>query len=165
MAIKNALIPEWENEMKSTRKMLERVPFEKADWKPHAKSMSLGRLAIHVAEIPNWLTVTLETNELDFAKGYTQNKPANKEELLKLFDECAAKSTEVLKNATDENFISNWTMRNGDKIYFTMPKTAVARNFAFNHLYHHRGQLSVYLRLLEVPVPGMYGPTADEGNM
>jgi len=164
MALKDALLPEWENEIKSTRKMLERVPFEKSEWKPHPKSMTLGRLATHVAEIPNWLTVTIETNELDFAKGYAQNKPTNKEELLKLFDDYADQSIKILKNATDEDFKSNWTMRNGEHIYFTLPKATVARNFAFNHLYHHRGQLSVYLRLLEVPIPGMYGPSADEKN-
>lgn len=162
MAIRDSLIHEWEHEMNSTRKLLQSVPFENGDWKPHEKSMTLKRLATHVAEIPNWLSVTLDTTELDFAKGYTANNPANKEELLALFDKCAAESTEKLRNADDENFRSNWTMRNGDHVYFTMPKTAVARSFAMNHLYHHRGQLTVYLRLLEIPVPGLYGPSADE---
>ncbi len=165
MPIRDALIPEYEMELKNTRKMLERVPMEKADWKPHEKSMSLGRLAIHVAEIPNWMTVTLTTDELDFAKGYTKTKADTKEELLKVFDDYAAIAMEDLKKATDETFLGNWTMRNGDHIYFTMPKVVVARSFAMNHLYHHRAQLSVYLRLLDIPVPGMYGPTADEPSM
>lgn len=165
MAIRDALIPEYEMELKNTRKMLERVPLENAEWKPHGKSMSLGRLAVHVAEIPNWMTVTLTTDELDFAKGYTINKADTNEELLKLFDDYSAQAMEILKNVTDETMLSNWTMRNGDHIYFTLPKVVVARNFAMNHLYHHRAQLSVYLRLLDVPIPGMYGPSADEGRM
>ncbi len=162
MPIRDALIPEYEMELKNTRKMLERVPMEKADWKPHEKSMTLGRLATHVAEIPDWMTNTFITDELDFAKGFTSNKVATTDELLKLFDDCSTRAMKELKNATDEIFLSNWTLRNGDHIYFTMPKAVVARNFAMNHLYHHRAQLSVYLRLLDVAIPGMYGPSADE---
>ena len=162
MAIKDSLMQEWEHEIISTRRLLQAVPFEKADWKPHEKSMTLKRLATHVAEIPNWLTVTLATDELDFSHGYTAHNPASKEELLAIFEKCAAESTEQLKIATDENFRKDWTLRNAETIYFTMPKTAVARSFVMNHLYHHRGQLTVYLRLLEVPVPGLYGPSADE---
>ena len=161
MAIKDALIPEWEAEMKSTRKLLEAVPFDKGDWKPHERSMTLERLATHIAEIPNWLALTLQTSELDFAKGYFNNKPASKDELMTLFDTCAASSTEELKKATDDNLLSDWTLRMGDRIFFTRKKINVIRGFAFSHLFHHRGQLTVYLRLLDVPVPGMYGPTAD----
>ncbi|HUR67558.1 MAG TPA: DinB family protein [Chitinophagaceae bacterium] len=162
MAIKDALIPEWEAEMKSTRRLLEAIPFDKADWKPHEKSMSLKRLATHVAEIPQWLTVTLQTSELDFAKGYFQNKPETKEELMSLFESSATSSIEELKKATDEDLLNDWTLRMGDRIFFTRQKAKVIRGFAFSHLFHHRGQLTVYLRLLDVPVPGMYGPTADE---
>jgi uncharacterized damage-inducible protein DinB len=162
MAIKDALIPEWEAEMRSTRRLLEAVPFDKADWKPHEKSMTLKRLATHIAELPQWLTLTLQTSELDFAKGYFQDKPESKEELMSLFDRSAAASIEELKKATDENFLSDWTLRMGDRIFFTRQKAKVIRGFAFSHLFHHRGQLTVYLRLLDVPVPGMYGPTADE---
>lgn len=162
MAIKDLLIPEWENEIKITRRMLERVPFEKGDWKPHEKSFTLGRLSTHVAEIPGWLTMTLTTNELDFAAGGKPNKPATKEELIQLFETEAAKATALLLEATDENFSSNWTLRNGEIIYFTLPKTVVVRNWVLNHIVHHRAQLSVYLRLLDVPVPGVYGPSADE---
>lgn len=164
MAIKDMLLPEWENEINITRRMLERVPFEKADWKPHEKSFTLGRLATHVAEISGWLTMTLTTSELDFAKGGTPNKPASKEELMQLFETEAAKATAILQEATDENFQSNWTLRNGEAIYFTLPKKVVVRNWVFNHIVHHRAQLSVYLRLLDVPVPGVYGPSADESG-
>ena len=164
MPIRDALIPEYEMELKNTRKMLDRVPFEKADWKPHEKSMTLGRLATHIAEIPYWLTNAITESELDFAKGFPKNKPTTKEELMKLFDDCSSKAMEELRKVPDETFLSNWTMRNGDHVYFTMSKVIVARNFAMNHLYHHRGQLSVYLRLLDVPVPGMYGPSADDGR-
>jgi len=102
--------------------MLTAVPFEKGDWRPHEKSMTLKRPVTHVAEIPNGLTVTLDTDELDFAKGYKPNTLSSKEELIALFEKCAAESMEKLRNATDENFRSNWTMRNGDHIYFTLPK-------------------------------------------
>lgn len=156
------LLPEWENEINITRRMLERVPFEKADWKPHEKSFTLGRLATHVAEISGWLTMTLTTSELDFAKGGTPHKPASKEELMQLFETEAAKASAILHEATDENFQSNWTLRNGEIIYFTLPKTVVVRNWVLSHIVHHRAQLSVYLRLLNVPVPGVYGPSADE---
>ncbi|TMI66359.1 MAG: hypothetical protein E6H07_10815 [Bacteroidetes bacterium] len=164
MPIRDALIPEYEMELKNTRKMLERVPMEKADWKPHEKSMSLGRLAAHVAETPIWMTKAIIDDEIDFANGFENNNPATKEELIKLFDESAAKAMEELKKVSDESFLCNWVMRRGDRVYATMPKVIVARNFGMNHLYHHRGQLSVYLRLLDVPVPGMYGPSADEGR-
>lgn len=162
MPIRDALIPEYEMELKNTRKMLDRVPFEKADWKPHEKSMSLGRLATHIAEIPYFMSNGINESEMDFAKGVFRNKPASKEELMQLFDSYAAKAMEDLKTASDDTLLSNWTMRNGPHVYFTMPKVIVARNFAMNHLYHHRGQLTVYLRLLDVPVPGMYGPSADD---
>jgi len=164
MPLRDALIPEYEMEMKNTRKMLERVPMEKADWKPHEKSMTLGRLAAHVAETPIWMTRAIIDDEIDFASGFENNNPATKEELMKLFDESAAKAMEELKKVSDESFLRTWVMRRGDSVYATMPKVIVARNFAMNHLYHHRGQLSVYLRLLDVPVPGMYGPSADEGR-
>jgi uncharacterized damage-inducible protein DinB len=164
MSIRDALIPEYEMELKNTRKILERVPFEKADWRPHEKSMSLGRLATHIAEIPFFMSNGISESEMDFAKDGFRNKPASKEELMKLFDDHSSKAMEALRNASDETLLGNWTMRNGDRVYFTLPKVIAARNLAMNHLYHHRGQLSVYLRLLDVPVPGMYGPSADDGR-
>jgi uncharacterized damage-inducible protein DinB len=118
---KELLLAEWDQELKSTRKILQNVP-ENFDWKPHEKSMSLGRLATHVAEIPSWMTVTLSTDTLDFADGYTPNICKNKEELLALFDKSAAESTIELKNLTDETMKQHWTMRNGEQIYFPCQK-------------------------------------------
>ena len=124
--------------------------------------MTLGELAKYVAEIPNWMTVILTTDDLDFKKWHSPINGETKEDFLKVFDEISAKAMEELKIATDETFHGNWTMRFGESVFFTRPRIAVIRDFLMNHLYHHRGQLSVYLRLPDVPVPGMYGPTADE---
>ena len=163
MLINQALLSEFQQEAKGTRKLLERVPFDKADWKPHPKSMSLKELASHVAEIPDWMNKTIEAEELDFAKsGYKAPDPKSTEDLLKLFDDFFDKAKTSLANASNETLQGNWTLRNGEKVYFTMPKTVVLRSFVFNHLYHHRGQLTVYLRLLDIPLPGLYGPTADD---
>jgi uncharacterized damage-inducible protein DinB len=163
MPINQSFIAELEQEAKGTRKILERVPIDKNDWKPHKKSTPLGRLATHVAEICGWATVTLDTNELDFAKmDYKPRVAANTKELLDIFEENYNKAMTTLKNAGDEKFMETWTMRTGEQIYFTLPKAVVLRSFAFNHLYHHRGQLTVYLRELNVPLPGLFGPTADE---
>lgn len=161
-----SLLTEYENECKSTRKLLERVPVDQQNWKPHAKSMSLGALAIHVAEIPEWMRATLEHPELDFAKvPYEPKKIASVEDLLKIHDDCVAEALNCLRNIDDAELDHTWTLRNGEQVYFTLPKPAVLRMFVYNHLYHHRGQLTVYLRMLDVPLPGMYGPTADEPGM
>lgn len=163
MSIAKSLMPEFEYEMANTRKLLEVIPMDKADWKPHEKSFSLGRLTTHVAEIPGWLTMTLNTEGLDFSKGdYKPFATTSSEELLAFFDKNVAEAKASLEKATDEDFMQNWTMRNGDQVYFTMSKIAVVRTWALNHLYHHRAQLTVYLRLLDVKFPGMYGPTADD---
>lgn len=163
MSINQSFISELEQEAKATKKVLERVPLDKPDWKPHEKSMALGRLATHVAEIPGWVTSTLAADELDFAKfDYKPRIATNTDELIQIFEENRSKGLDSLKNAKDEEFTKNWTMRNGEQIYFTLPKIAVLRTFAYNHLYHHRAQLTVYLRLLNVPLPYIYGPTADE---
>lgn len=163
MPINESFIAELEQEAKSTRKLLERVPLEKSDWKPHEKSMSLGRLAFHVAEIPGWASSTLDLDEFDFAKmDYKPKISGTIEELLQSFDDNYAKALKSLKDAPDSRFMENWTMKNGDITYFTMPKIAVLRSFGFSHWIHHRAQLGVYLRLLDIPLPGMYGPTADE---
>jgi uncharacterized damage-inducible protein DinB len=164
--IANALIGELEQEAKVTRKILERCPPEKFDWKPHEKSMSLGRLASHVAEMHGWTKHTLESPELDFSKmDYKPFEPSSAEELVALFEKLNAEGIESLRNTSDETFMEPWSLRNGDQIYFTMPKVAVMRGMVLNHIVHHRGQLSVYLRLNDIPVPAMYGPSADEGQM
>lgn len=163
MAMNEPLMMELQHEAESTRKMLERLPKEKLTWKPHEKSMSLGRLAMHLAEIPGWVNATLLADELDFSKmDYKMTEATSSEEVVKIFDEKLASALDVLKNTEDATMMNMWTMRDGETIYFTMPKIAVLRSFVYSHLIHHRGQMSVYLRLLDVPVPGSYGPSADD---
>lgn len=157
------MLNELTHEAASTRKMLERVPFEKGDYKPHEKSFPLSRLAAHVAELPAWVTMTVKTDELDFMSGaYQSPKPVTHEELLRVFDDNIAAAKEALQSTDMEELMKPWTLRRGEQVLFTMPKVAVIRSFALNHLVHHRGQLSVYLRMNDVPLPGMYGPSADE---
>ncbi|MBD0332907.1 MAG: hypothetical protein ICV66_09635 [Chitinophagaceae bacterium] len=164
--LNQALIAEINHEASSTRKMLERVPQEKFDWKPHEKSMSLGRLATHVAELPNWMTRTLTTEEFDFSKHqYKPNIAESQEHLLQIFDTNLQKALQILENTSDDSLRAPWTLRNGERVFFTLPRIATLRSMSLNHLIHHRGQLSVYLRLLNVPIPGMYGPSADEMAM
>jgi len=163
MTINEGLIAELKHEAASTKKMLERVPTDKNDWKPHEKSMKLGRLASHVAELPGWIAMTMTTDELDLSKmDYKPAIAATTEELTGILDTNVNKAVAALENATMEDFHKMWTLRNGDNVFFTMPKIGVIRSMAYSHHYHHRGQLSVYLRLLDIPVPGMYGPSADE---
>lgn len=166
MGMNEVFIAEMQQEAAATRKLLERVPMDKANWTPHPKSMKLGNLAHHVSELLGWTMVTLDQDELDFAKWeYKPVVPKTTEELVKNFDEKLENSIACLKKAEDAKFMENWTMRNGEQIFFTLPKAAVLRSFVFNHEIHHRAQLGVYLRMLDIPLPGMYGPTADEPNM
>ena len=163
MSYNHALIAELQMEAASSRKMLEQVPTDKNDWKPHEKSMKLGNLANHVAELPGWITMTMGTEELDLATmNYKPVIPASTEELIARHDENINKAVAALENATNEDFEAMWTLRNGEHVIFSMPRKVVVRASALIHMYHHRGQLSVYLRLLDVHVPGMYGPSADE---
>ncbi len=162
----SAFLAEMENEAKVTRSCLERVPSEKLGWKPHEKSMTMGRLAAHCAEMFGWTKETLKSDVLDFAgMDYTPYEPKSSEELMAFFDDHVAKAKAIVAETSDETFFTDWTMRNGDQVYFTMPKVAVMRSFVMNHIIHHRGQLSVYLRLNDIPVPSLYGPSADEGQM
>ena len=155
-----------EDEAKVKGQCLERVPADKFDWKPHEKSMTFGRLASHIAEMFGWTKETLANDVLDFATmDYKPFEPSSTEELLAFFDEKIAASKTALADTSDEKFMTDWTMRNGEQVYFTMPKVAVMRSFVMNHIVHHRGQLSVYLRLNDIPVPSIYGPSADEGTM
>lgn len=157
------LIPELQHEAANTIKILKVVPEEKLDWRPHDKSMTLGRLASHLADMPHWMTVVLTTGELNFATStYRTTIATSTKQLVQQFEEQYHKALDTLKNASDEVLKGKWTMRNGDRILFELPRIAALRFFAMSHLIHHRGQLSVYLRLLDVPVPGMYGPSADE---
>src|SRR5687767_12242833 len=164
MAVKDAFIAELKHEAGLTRKMLEKVPMDKADWKPHGKSMTLGRLATHIAETIHWIPVILQADEFDFAsnpspKGHTA---ANSEELLTILDNNLNKAITALSQTDDETFNKTWSVKRGEQLIMTSPKKVATRGWAFSHQFHHRGQLSVYLRLLDIPVPGMYGPSADE---
>lgn len=164
--IATGLIAELEQEAATTRKVLERVPADKFDWKPHEKSMPMGRLAVHVAEMHGWTKPTVEDPELDFAKmDYKPFEPKTTEELVAHLDKNVNEAIEVLKTISDDGWHDEWSLRNGEQVYFTIPKIAVMRGMVLNHIVHHRGQLSVYLRLNDIPVPAMYGPSADEGQM
>lgn len=163
MSLNQTFIAELQHEAVSTRKMLATIPHEKNDWAPHEKSMKLGNLAAHVAEIASWMTMTMKTDELDFAKfDYKPFVAASTEDLVNFHDKNVTEAVATLEGCTDADFMKMWTLRQGDNIMFTMPKVAVLRSFVLSHLYHHRGQLSVYLRLLDVAIPGMYGPSADD---
>ena len=157
------MIAEFQHEAASTRRMLERVPEDKFSWQPHEKSMSLGRLAGHVAESPGWIAAILDHEELDFSESdYQPFIPTTSAELLEGFDKYVVAFEEAMKDRGDEEFFVDWTMRSGDQVIIKTPRAAAIRGFILSHTYHHRGQLSVYLRLLDVPVPGVYGPTADD---
>ncbi|NNE98878.1 MAG: hypothetical protein HKN25_07645 [Pyrinomonadaceae bacterium] len=157
---------EMEHEAGIARKLLERVPEDKFEWQPHEKSMTLGRLAGHVAETFEWTGATIMQDVLDFAEMDYKPEPATSSAgLLEKFDTNIKAAIEILNGVSDEDIMKNWTMKDGDKTYMTMPKAAVMRGFVMNHMVHHRGQLSVYLRLLDIPVPQIYGPSADEPDM
>jgi uncharacterized damage-inducible protein DinB len=164
MAIKDAFIAELKYESSLTKKMLEKVPLDKKEWKPHEKSMTLGRLATHVAENIHWVTDIIHIDDFDFMKNYNFNpRTANStEELLEIFQTNLDKAINDLSNVSDDDLAKKWIVRRGEQIMFDTPKKVAIRSWAINHMIHHRGQLSVYLRLLDVPVPGMYGPSADE---
>ncbi len=162
MALNQALIAEMKHEAASTRKMLERVPTDKFDWAPHEKSMKLGKLATHVSNLPTWTGFTLNADELDLAGGVKQFTGTSTEALLKNHDDNIAEAIAVLENTSDEELMKPWTLKSGSHVIFTLPKIQIMRSVVFNHTYHHRGQLSVYLRSLDIPVPGMYGPSADD---
>jgi uncharacterized damage-inducible protein DinB len=162
MSLNQQLLAELKEEAAATRKLLALVPFEKADFKPHEKSMTLKRLSVHVAEISGWWKECLIHDELDFSKGdFTPKEYASTADILALHDDLVVKAEKILTETPESEFQKPWTMRNGEQIYFTMSKEKVVRTWCMNHLYHHRGQLTVYLRLLNVPLPGTYGPSAD----
>ena len=166
MRISDVLLAEFDQEMANTRKMLARIPSDKWGWKPHTKSSSMGALATHIMNIPAWMLDTLEKDFFDFAPvggtPYQQPTAANTEELLAKFDQFTAAARAALAKAENDHLMKNWSLMSGGKALFTMPRAAIVRSFVLNHLIHHRGQMSVYLRLNEVSVPGMYGPSADE---
>lgn len=166
MALRDALLPEFDHEMANTRKTLERVPEERFDWKPHAKSMAMGGLATHLSNLPTWTNYTIGEDSLDLAPEGKPLPPAaqvkSQIELLEIFDSNVAKARAAIVAASDEELFKPWTLLHNGKQILTMPKIAVLRGFVMNHTIHHRAQLGVYLRLNDIPVPSIYGPSADE---
>jgi uncharacterized damage-inducible protein DinB len=166
MAIRDLILPEFDLEMEVTRKTLERVPEGKGDWTPHEKSMKLGRLAGHIAELPGLGSAALDLDSLDLSPAGAPPRQPNvmtsRQQVLELFDKNVAAARASLAKATDEQLMSLWQFNRAGKNLFTIPKVAAFRNFVINHVIHHRGQLSVYLRLNNAPVPSIYGPSADE---
>ncbi len=162
MSLIKFFLKQLDDEAKTTRKMLSIVPDDKYDWQPHSKSMTIRRLATHIAELPTWIPMTLTTSELDFATSPYEPKVINNTaELMNYFEKCLGEGRSALEAANEEQLSDIWTLRNGKDIYSTDPKSEVLR-MVFSQIIHHRAQLGVYLRLLNVPIPGSYGPSADD---
>ncbi len=160
--ISQSLLPEFDHEMANTRRTLERVPEQASAWKPHDKSMSMGRLAYHLAGLPVWTTLALTRNEFDLTPDFDAGEMTTPAALLERFDTRVADARRHLTDADDAVMMQPWTFKKNGHALFSQPKVMVVRTFVLNHLIHHRGQLTVYLRLNGVPVPGLYGPSADE---
>lgn len=165
MAIKDALLPEWDHEMASTRKVLAAMADHRLDFTPHAKSWPMVKLATHVVTMGLWAHMTCTLDALDLAGSPPAPKPGSVAEVLAIFDEWAAKGRAAIEATDDAAMMAPWALKNGDHVIFSMPRVTVLRSFVFNHLIHHRGQLTMYLRLTDAKVPGMYGPSADESGM
>ncbi len=157
------MLAEFREEVGVTRRILERVPADKLTWRPHPKSMSLGQLAIHIATVPGAIAMLAQGDGLDVSQAkFTPPEPKSVQEIQESFEQSVRTSETVLNEMTDQEAQGSWTLKRGDREIFTQPRIGVMRSIMLNHWYHHRGQLSVYLRLLDVPVPVVYGPTADE---
>ena len=166
MKMTDLFLAELEREAAATRRTLERVPDGRPDWKPHEKSMTLGALSSHVANITGWTASTFDGDELDVqpegAEPYSEPEAKSTKELLEMFEKNVAAARAALEAATEEDWQCKWSLKMTGKTFFTLPRTAVIRGFILSHLIHHRAQLGVYLRLLDIPVPAIYGPSADE---
>lgn len=169
MSISASLLPEFDQEMANTRKALERIPDGKFDWKPHEKSMAMGSLATHLSNLPIWTVFTINQDSLDLEPpgggSFRVETKGSRQELLDDFDKNVAAARDAIVGASDEEMFKPWTLLKGGVTLMTLPKIAVLRSFVMNHIIHHRGQFTVYLRLNDVPVPSIYGPSADEGAM
>lgn len=169
MKISDMFLPEFDQEMTTARKTLERIPEDNLGWKPHEKSMTLGRLAGHVAELAGWAVPALTQDSLDLAPpGQPPMQPTiatSRKQVLEIFDKNREESRRAIAGASNEEFVKNWALLRGGQTIMTMPKIAVLRSFCMNHIIHHRAQLGVYLRLNNIPVPSVYGPSADEGTL
>lgn len=161
MAFTDAFLPEFDQEMKTTRSLLERVPLDKAAWKPHTKSTSLGALASHIANLAAFGEMIVTQKGRDFMHFVPTPDAATSDELLKRFDANVAKSRAAIAGLQESSLGDTWTLQRGDHVIFALPRAAVLRTLLMNHIIHHRGQLSVYLRENDVPLPSIYGPTAD----
>lgn len=158
------MLPEFDHEMANTRATLERVDADRFDWKPHEKSFSLRQLATHVAQIPSWVGVTLSTEELDAGQDFPEPEIESTADLVELFDRNVAEARSALEAASGDDLMVPWSMVMDGEKAFTMPRAAVVRTWVLNHTVHHRAQLGVYLRMLDIPVPAIYGPSADENG-
>jgi len=169
MKLSDLYLSEFDQEMTTARKTLERIPEDKLSWKPHEKSMPLGRLAGHVAELAGWGFQTIDKDSLDFAPpGQPPFQPTiatSRQQVLEIFDKNREESRRAIAGASDEHLMKNWSLLRGGQTLLSMPRFAVLRSFCLNHLIHHRAQLGVYLRLNNIPVPSVYGPSADEGTL
>lgn len=162
MTMAQSMLPEFDNEMANTRKMLERIPENKFDYKPDPKSMPMGKLASHVVEMVGWLKDTIQQPSIDISPDMKPYAATSRKDLLDKFDQNAASSRAALAGVSDQAMMQEWTLKVGGNPMFSMPRVAVIRSMIMNHVIHHRAQLSVYYRMNGVPVPGMYGPSADE---
>lgn len=162
MRIVDPMLLEFDRECATTRKVLTRVPEDKLGWKPHERSMTLGQLAWHVASIPGWVGATVLLPGFDLAQGGMPAAPQTAAEMVAFFDQAVASCKEALAQLDNEKAMAEWTLSKGGQAIVTFPRVAYVRNILMNHSVHHRGQLSVYLRLLDVPVPSIYGPSADD---
>ena len=169
MSLNDAILPEFDHEMATTRRLLDRLPEAQTAWQPHPKSMTLGRLASHLAEIPAWVASTLKADSFDTAPpggtSYVPPSLGSRHEILALFDKNSAMARAAIAGTSDGEYMKPWSLMRGGKIVFTMPRIGVVRSFLLNHLIHHRGQFTVYLRMKNVSLPSVYGPTADETGM
>jgi uncharacterized damage-inducible protein DinB len=167
MAIKDMLLPEFEVEIAKTRRLLERVPLDDPKWKPHPKSMDMGNLTAHIVEILDWATVAAGGPSFDMAADPRAARPtyATTAELLSVFDAKAAQAKAAIAGMSDAEMMSHWSLLRGEAVMMKIPKLSLLRGFVFSHIVHHRGQASVYLRLKDIPVPAIYGPSADESAM
>ncbi len=161
MAMIDAMLMEMEQEAQATRRLLERVPEGKLSWKPHPKSFSLGQIALHLAQLPGAIS-TMAAQEVFELPQFQRKEAENRAEILETFEGSLSTAREVLSQMDDQRLMGTWTLQNQGQVIMSMPRAAVLRSIMLNHSYHHRGQLCVYLRLLDVPLPSIYGPTADE---
>lgn len=169
MSLSQSLLPEFDQEMANTRKVLERIPEDKLNWKVHPKSNTIGWVAMHLAELPGWAEMALHQDSVDVAPvgGPPYRTPAatSRQDILDRFDKHIAAARAAIAAASDEHFLQPWSLLMGGQVVFTLPRAAVLRSFVLSHMIHHRAHLCVYLRLHDIPVPALYGPSADEQPM